>query len=195
MMPLRHSSFILFNSHFLLQLCQEVVKSSFVSFQILLYYKNVSKIGFSFHIFLIERIELDKMAAKWLKTPVLKAAFCFPGDSWKTVRVCKLQWMSHAQIFLSTVSPTSHFSSSCWKVQKLEGEKNIKKSRKPNGEITEHGGSFCVKVWMLIFCCVSGLIVTTKAQGRIKSPKITFFSEGHLKTLYKEGREDETQIS
>lgn len=33
-------------------------------------------------------------------------------------------------------------------LQKIQGEKNTK-LRKPNGEIKEHGGSFCVNMWML----------------------------------------------
>lgn len=98
--------------------------------------------------------------------------------------------MSHAQIFLSVVSPTSHFSSSCWNSNQIRGEEELKSQVKPNGKVTEHGRRFCINVWMP-FLCVSGLIETRKkAQGRRKEPKITFFGEGHLKTLYKEGRED-----
>lgn len=48
-------------------------------------------------------------------------------------------------------------------LQRIQGEKNIK-SRKPNGEITEHGRSFCVKVWML-FVALVGLIETTKHKA------------------------------
>lgn len=80
--------------------------------------------------------------------------------------------MSHAQIFLSVVSPTSHFSSSCWNSNQIRGEEELKSQVKPNGKVTEHGRRFCINVWMP-FLCVSGLIETRKKKHKAegKSPR------------------------
>lgn len=48
---------------------------------------------------------MEQQKAK--KTPVFNSFFQVAAE--KTVRVCKLQWMSHAQIFLGAVSPTHTF--------------------------------------------------------------------------------------
>lgn len=53
------------------------------------------------------------------------------NSSWSTVRICKLHWMSHAQIFLDSVIPASH--ARCHPVAKLSYPKNseVRENRKP----------------------------------------------------------------
>lgn len=67
----------------------------------------------------------NEIISKWWsnkrpKTPVFNSFF--PVAAEKTVRVCKLQWMSHAQIFLSAVSPTHTFHPAIWKTQNWENQ-------------------------------------------------------------------------
>ena len=119
-------------------------------------------------------------------------------NSWKTVRVCKLQWMSHAQIFLIPQPPKQHTFHPVMETfqmvrkQKLNAKRFIKSNQMGEGESKEHDrrSSSCwsrVK-WGCSLFNVSGLIIKKRklSTSQKKEPIITFFGEGHLKTLYKD---------
>lgn len=69
---------------------------------------NITSIWITLDLFIHgNEIISNWWSKKRLKTPVFNSFFQVAAE--KTVRVCKLQWMSHAQIFLSAVSPTRTF--------------------------------------------------------------------------------------